>query len=206
MRMVQGHGINDMPRGWIKENEWNKKVYQKWNSMLQRCYSDKVHKTHSSYIGCTVCERWLLFSNFVSDFKLIKGYDEEKFLNGKLELDKDIKFNGKNKEYSLENCMLVSRIENNKQSKSTRNYNGENNPRYGKCKFIQQLDKQGNLIKIWKGFETIEKETGYNYGNISSCCVWYELGEDSEEWFKKRKSRPYKTVGGYIWKYYKEDE
>lgn len=25
MKKVYGHGINDMPRGWRVENEWNKK-------------------------------------------------------------------------------------------------------------------------------------------------------------------------------------
>ena len=37
--MVCGHGVNDMRKGWAKENEWNKMVYEKWRAMLKRCYS-----------------------------------------------------------------------------------------------------------------------------------------------------------------------
>ena len=90
MELVQGHGINDMPRGWRSENEWNKKVYRKWHDILIRCYSDKYHERHITYIGCTVCQKWLKLSDFVNDFKMIRGYNEELFLNGELELDKDI--------------------------------------------------------------------------------------------------------------------
>ena len=114
--MVQGHGINDMERGWAKENKWNYKVYRTWSHMLERCYSEKYHKKQPSYIDCLVSNRWLLLSNFVEDFPKIDGYDRENFLDGKLELDKDIKSDGKNKEYSLENCMLVSKIDNIKHS------------------------------------------------------------------------------------------
>lgn len=131
--MIYDVGINDMPRGWTRECKWNQLVYRKWYSMFVRCYSEKFHEKRPTYKDCYVCERWLLFSNFISDFKLINGYDEEKFLNGELELDKDIKSNGKNKEYSLENCMLVSALENVKQATKTRDYTfGENHPLYGK--------------------------------------------------------------------------
>ena len=57
--MVQGHGVNDMPYGWVSENEWNKKVYKKWVNMLYRCYNKDFHKTKNgkNYKDCTVCER-----------------------------------------------------------------------------------------------------------------------------------------------------
>ena len=132
--IVYEHGINDMCYGWTKENEWNHKVYEKWNKMLQRVYSEKYHEKQPTYINCTLCLEWHYLSKFIKDFKKIDGYDEEKFLNGELELDKDIKSNGKLKEYSLNNCMLVSRKENSKQSVSTRNNDymtGENNWNYG---------------------------------------------------------------------------
>ena len=188
--MVYGHGINNMPRGWRLENEWNKKVYKKWTSMLERCYSEKLHKKYPTYIGCTVCKRWLLLNNFIHDFKLIYGYDEEKFLNGELELDKDIKSNGTNKEYSLENCMLISKSENSIQSNKTKDYTfmqGKNNPMYGrtgennpmhnkagkdnqKSIKIAQYDKQGNLIKIWYGSREIQRELGIGQAHIIACC------------------------------------
>lgn len=227
--MIQNHGINDMSRGWRSENEWNKKVYQKWNSMLVRCYSEKYHKKQPTYIGCSVCSKWLKLSGFVEDFKLIDGYDEEKFLNGELCLDKDIKSNGTNKIYSLNNCMLVSKAENNRQSNKTMDYSfmkerigenhpcfgrtGENHPMYGKtgennpCSIkIVQYDKKNNFIKIWNGANEVQRELEINQSHIIACCKWYNCGEDLEKWFKRHREAPRKTAGGFIWKYYKEGD
>lgn len=208
--MVCGRGINDMPRGWIVENEWNKRVYRKWTSMLQRCYNKNFHKTKygKTYIGCTVCERWLTLSNFVEDVPKIDGYDEERFINGELELDKDINSNGKNKCYIAEECTFVTRLDNQRQANKDRDNGylherqGENNPMYGKpgtmkgkfgsenptSKRVAQYDKQTyELIKIWGGIREVERELGIDSGSISKCCKG------------KRKS-----AGGFIWKYVEE--
>ena len=219
--MIYNKGINDMLRGWRLEDEWNKMVYSKWHNMLKRCYSENFHKKNPSYKGCIVCNRWLSLSNFVEDFKLIDGYDEEKFLKGELELDKDIKSNGINKEYSLENCRLVNHSENTKQANKTRDntyLQGENSHRYGKTGAmygrtgennprsikIIQCDKQMNLIRIWYGANEIQRELGINQSDVIACCKWYECGEDLNEWYKIRKRSPLKSAGGFIWKYYNE--
>ena len=228
--MVCGHGVNDMQRGWRTENNWNKKVYEKWKGMLTRCYSEKYHEKQPTYIGCYVCDNWLLLSNFIRDFKLIDGYDEEKFLNGELELDKDIKTNGVNKEYSLENCMLVSKSENSIQSNKTMDYSflffltGENNPMYGRkgenasmygrtgknnpCSIkIQQYDKQTHeLIKVWDSIMDIKRKLGINESHIVACCKFWKIGCSKEEWFKTHKEYPRKSCGGYIFKYAEEDD
>lgn len=120
-KFVQEKGINDTSHGW-GNNKINKLIYRKWYSMLERVYSENLHKKSPTYINSTICLEWHWLSKFAEDFKNIDGYDEEKFLNGELVLDKDIKSNGENKEYSLENCMLVSNEENIKQANSTREY------------------------------------------------------------------------------------
>ena len=205
--MVSGHGTNDMRRGWTVENEWNKRIYEKWRTMLKRCYSEKYHERFPTYKDCTVCNRWLLLSNFVEDFKLIDGYDEKKFLNGELVLDKDIKSNGTNKEYSLENCMWTSREENIKQANKTRDNSymqGENNQRSIK---IAQYDKKTNeLIKIWNSVHEIERELNINNGNIIKCCKFWVMSCNKEEWFKTYKAYPHKSCGGYVFKYVEEDD
>lgn len=72
--------------------------YIKWQDMLKRCYSDKYQAKSPTYVGCSVCEEWLTFSNF-------KKWMEKQKWEGK-HLDKDIIKEG-NKIYSPETCMFV---------------------------------------------------------------------------------------------------
>lgn len=196
--MICKHGINDMPYGWASENEWNKRVYKTWKSMLERCYSEKYHERQPTYKNCSVCNKWLKLSGFVEEFKLIDNYDEQKFLSGKLCLDKDIKSNGINKCYCLEECRLVSKEKNTRQANKTRDYSSLS------VKIAQYDKKTNKLIKIWNSAAVIERKLRISKGNIIACCKWYECGEDLDKWHKIRKGNPYKSSGGYIWKYYKE--
>ena len=77
--------------------------YSVWSGMLERCYSDKLHYKHPSYIGCTVCDDWHDFQVFADWFEInyIKGYD----------LDKDIKIKG-NRIYSPTTCLFVTQKDN----------------------------------------------------------------------------------------------
>lgn len=93
---------------------WNNpvyaKVYSTWKTMKSRCYNkkDKTYK-HYGAKGVTICSRWLVFDNFLEHIDSIDGFDYEKWINGKLQLDKDIKqANVKNKVYSKNTCMFVS--------------------------------------------------------------------------------------------------
>jgi hypothetical protein len=89
--LVCGVGVNDI-------SYCEKHIYQKWISMLKRCYSDKYHALHPSYSQCCVCDEWLVLSNFRKWFidNYIDGY----------ELDKDILCKG-NKVYSPNTCCFV---------------------------------------------------------------------------------------------------
>ena len=93
--LVYGVGINDLlyTRGTPS--------YQAWTSMLERCYSNKYQNKKNTYLGCTVCEEWLLFSNFKKWFDNPEnGYQEG------YHLDKDILVKG-NKIYSPNTCCIV---------------------------------------------------------------------------------------------------
>lgn len=195
--IVYKHGINDMPNGWTTENEWNKRVYKKWYSMLQRCYDEKWLERHPHYEGCFVCDEWLKLSNFVKDIVKIDNY----FFwlnnpNKRIALDKDIKSNGKNKCYCLEECMFVTQKENSKQAVSTRdngylkklkgrkfseetkckmsnnhaNVNGQNNPYYNKGEKVIQLSLNGDVIKIWNNAVRASEKLGISYSGIRKCC------------------------------------
>lgn len=100
-RLVCGVGINDADYNTSSTVD-GKKVqciaYRKWQAMLSRCYSDGYHSLNPSYVGCNVCDEWLIFSNFKRWFDLnyVDGWD----------LDKDIKIIG-NKTYSPDACIFV---------------------------------------------------------------------------------------------------
>lgn len=181
-------GTNDMPYGWASKN---KKLYRTWKDMLRRCYDEKYHKRKRTYESCYICERWLLLSNFIEDFPKITGYNEEKFLAGELELDKDIKSNGTNKCYCLKECMLVSKKENIRQSNKTMDYKSEEYRRkISESQFltVAQINKNtNNIINVFHGIKIAEESTNIAHQSISKCC-----------------KGNLKSAGGYIWKYLKD--
>ena len=84
-----------------------------WRGMISRCYNiDDDNYIYYGKAGVTVCDRWLCCENFIEDIHLIKGYDEDLFFQGRLELDKDITNTETLKQYNLINCQFVSRREN----------------------------------------------------------------------------------------------
>lgn len=109
-KKIANVGINDIQYN-IKENGVVEESYKKWASMIHRCY-DKKEKT---YMDCSVCNDWLLYSNFK------KWHDTHYVVNW--ELDKDILFKG-NKIYSPQTCCFVPQ-EINKTFTKTNSKRGE---------------------------------------------------------------------------------
>lgn len=105
-RLVHGVGINDAEYA-VQPKVDGKQVtcpfYRVWQSMLTRCYSDKYQAKQPTYIGCMVCEEWLIFSNF-RKWMVKQNWEGN-------QLDKDLLFKG-NKKYSPEACVFVPRIVN----------------------------------------------------------------------------------------------
>ena len=110
-KLVYGVGINDADYvvkvtqviGYDgakrkQKTTWVCPYWRKWSNMLMRCYSIKQQERQPTYRGCTVCEEWLIFSNF-------KRWMEKQNWEGK-QLDKDILQRG-NKIYCPELCVLV---------------------------------------------------------------------------------------------------
>ena len=114
-KLVQGIGINDLStpineyRYYTERGErkrevlWVCKIYVTWKGMLARCYCPKTQDRQPTYRNCSVCEEWLLFSNFR---EWVVSQDWE----GKA-LDKDILIKN-NKVYSPESCVLIDRLVN----------------------------------------------------------------------------------------------
>lgn len=117
INLVYGVGINDLPYtkrtmedlpkvdGKRKRRlVWVCPYYQKWMSMLRRCYGNKEQILNSTYEECTVCPEWLTFSNF-REWMVTQEWES---LVGEpsLQLDKDLLVKG-NKVYSPEACVFL---------------------------------------------------------------------------------------------------
>lgn len=104
VKLVSGVGINDADYlVAINCNETKRSLficpyYSSWSRMLERCYNKKYQAKKPTYIGCTVCDEWLIFSNFRS-WMITQDWQ------GK-QLDKDIIKHG-NKIYCPEYCSFV---------------------------------------------------------------------------------------------------
>ena len=98
------YGIAYLGEGKYKasENTKHTRVYNTWKNMLQRCYSEKLHRKESTYENCRASEEWLNFQNFGE-------WDNDNFyqIEGEImNLDKDILIKG-NKIYSPDTCIYV---------------------------------------------------------------------------------------------------
>jgi len=96
------YGVGYLGVGNYRASEGRKHLpaYKKWQSMIERCYSEKYQTKKPSYIGCTVDKQWHNFQNFADWF-----YSDPRHNLG-YELDKDVLIAG-NKIYSSKTCALV---------------------------------------------------------------------------------------------------
>lgn len=98
---LYGVGINDSKYVISKMIDGKMRlcpIYRVWANMLTRCYREEYSREFPTYKDCTVCDEWLLFSNFAewAEDKIKDGYD----------LDKDIIKIG-NKIYSPDACVFL---------------------------------------------------------------------------------------------------
>lgn len=91
---IYGRGINDCPNK-AKGN----KAYSKWSDMFCRSYSDSLHLRRPWYKGCSVDERWWLWSTF-NDW--LQTHDDWE----NCDLDKDL-IVPDNKVYGPDTCSLL---------------------------------------------------------------------------------------------------
>lgn len=100
-KKVMGIGVNDASYNISVRVDGKRYVcpfYAKWEGMICRCYSEKSLAKNKTYVGVTVCDEWLSFSNF----KLwMQAQVWENF-----SLDKDIANYGST-QYSPENCSFI---------------------------------------------------------------------------------------------------
>lgn len=176
--------MSDGSRPRTTNGKGRTREYAVWHNMMERCYSKKSLKRSPTYKDCYVCERWLVFANFLEDIESIEGY--ELWFNNPnqhISLDKDAKQVGvENKIYRLETVCFVTNEENVKERLN----------RCGHPSDIQGIKvygvniKTGEKTKIFRSISEAERELGIHhiYRCFNGECKsikgyrWYKVEEN----------------------------
>lgn len=168
--------------GDINGIAYNKKEYDMWYCMINRCYNPKFN-SYDLYgaLGFSVCNEWLCFSNFVYDLPMLEGYIE--YANS---MDKS-KFylNLKNGciMYSKDSCYISRNNVSNNNIKISKKNDSSSSKFYGVYK-TQSGSYQSNItingIRYFLGTYSneIAAATVYNY-IAERCCINPILNERS---------------------------
>lgn len=177
MKKVCGVGITDIK---TRENgNGQTKSYIIWQSMIVRCYSEKFQAKFNTYIGCSVCSDWLVFSNFKAWFDINhkEGYH----------LDKDILKPG-NKVYNPESCRFVPQHINSliTDSRASRgnymigvSYKKKNNKYQSTCHIFNPVTNESK--NTYLGYFTTELEAHLKYKSVKEQNV-----KDVAEYYYQR--------------------
>lgn len=170
-RLKYGVGITDVL------NAQHEKSYSIWNAMLSRCYNPISIKTDPTYIGCTVCNEWLTFSNF-------KRWFDENYVEG-YQLDKDILVKG-NKIYSPDTCCFVPKEINTLLTYRKRNNSGlpigiaRNNKRFMvKVHINNRQTYIGTFDSMQEASEAYIKAKESNIKRVAT--LYYDKGKITEK-------------------------
>ncbi|OTW70613.1 hypothetical protein BK727_13130 [Bacillus thuringiensis serovar roskildiensis] len=135
-----------------KKRKKDHPLFYTWHGMMYRCY--KPYNSHYKYYGAqgiTVDERWHDFWNFVYDI-------DNRMPNGHLlyssdyQLDKDLKGG---KIYSLENCVILSKKE---------------NQQLGYEKLQKRIVAFNDSQKIvFDSLGNVERQLNIKHGTLTSC-------------------------------------
>ena len=169
---IYGVGVNDA--SYITTQNVNGKItrcpyYVRWLHMIERCYSEKFQLKNPSYKGCTVCDEWLVFSNF-------RSWMSKREWVG-MSLDKDLVTKG-NKTYSPENCVFISSELNSMLSR----FSGCKQPKgvyFADNRYIVQCSIDG-VNKEYGRYKTKE-DAETRYAEVKSEAVT-ELAMDQSEY------------------------
>lgn len=98
MRLVCNFGIND-----LRDQKKTSKEFSLWCSMLNRCYSEKLHARLPTYKECSASKEFRRYSDFKAWCKNQIGFNLDDW-----QLDKDILQKG-NREYHPDKCVFLPR-------------------------------------------------------------------------------------------------
>ena len=163
---VHGVGFNDV-QFQIKVDGKIVWQYQLWQSMMGRCFGEKVKQRYPTYRDVTCCDEWLSFANF---FEWVNKEVEYKGHPAGSALDKDIIVKG-NKIYSPEFCSFVPTAVNSLLLDSGA---GRGEFPVGVC-----FDKCRSKFKAYLNCFGRKKHLGY-YTTIESASFAYKIAKEAQ--------------------------
>ena len=104
-KLVYGVGFNDKTKPANVDGKAVKE-YDLWQSMLERCFSEKLQTRFPTYKGCNVSDNFLNYSYFYDWCQEQIGFGKVDEKGRSWCLDKDLLFVG-NKTYSESTCVFV---------------------------------------------------------------------------------------------------
>lgn len=164
-KLICGVGVNDLDSASRIDGD-HSSAYHCWHDMITRCYGNQ-NKT-PTYVGCYVCDEWLVFSKFKEwyDLNYVPGFH----------LDKDILIEN-NKIYSPNTCIFV--------------------PVYINVLLVDRRNDRGSLplgISFGnylnnKGEIVISYKASCNNGNGKRLSKRFCRLEDAMDWYSNTKKR-----------------
>ena len=162
-KLVFDQGINDATyqvQPIIDGKTYKCPYYLVWICMLQRCYSKELHNRLPSYQECSVCNDWIIFSNF-------KAWMETQDWKGK-QLDKDILIKG-NKLYSPETCIFI--------------------PNHINCLLLDQKTRRGKYLLGVSWYKPYSKyRSQYSNGIKNITLGYFNTEKEAHEAYCKAKA------------------
>jgi hypothetical protein len=178
-RSVHGVGINDADykvNPIINKERFYCPFYTRWQTMIQRCYSEKYQNKKPAYIGCSVCNEWLTFSVFRA--WMIKQNWRNK------QIDKDLKYTG-NKIYSPGTCIFVT--------SQINNITVDSKGRRGKYPIGVNLHSGGNRFSALCSVNGKQKTLGYFKTPEAASEVYKAFKSNHVESIANQQSEPLKS-------------
>ena len=168
----------------LTTEESKHKAYKNWCRILNRCYDEKQRAKHPTYLGCSVSEFFLTYTNFRDWYVKQKNWDNPDFV-----LDKDLLSPKDNKVYSEETCVFIPK-EVNSLLTTTKAKRGDLpigvcKPRKGKTGFRACICKNGK-----------DHELGY-YDNEIEAFLVYKVARENYLKEKADKWKDFLDVKAY---------
>ncbi len=166
------------------------KAYKNWVRILKRCYDEnQVHK-RPTYLGCTVSEFFLTYTNFRAWYVKQKNWDNPDFV-----LDKDLLSPKDNKVYSEDTCVFIPK-EINSLLTTTKASRGD--LPLGVCK----PKKEGGKFRVCICKENKDYQLGYYEDAVEAFLVYKKAREDylkekANQWRDQLDIRAYNALMNY---------